>query len=126
LLPIKYDSNASAAEAIGMAARNLVSVGREAMTNGDDALKSQMPSACEQVGRITATHMLAHTTSYRFRLLGSFFSTPPFALRATLSLSRYGVGYMKICAACMDFYLFQLCANINLLRLFLYYVVHSC
>eukprot|EP00048_Salpingoeca_helianthica_P020212 m.5458 g.5458 ORF g.5458 m.5458 type:complete len:866 (-) comp4536_c0_seq1:83-2680(-) len=39
----------AAAEAIGMATRNLVAVGREAMAAGDEQLRAQMPAACEQV-----------------------------------------------------------------------------
>ncbi len=38
-----------AAEAVGMATRNLVMVGRESMATGDDLLRGQMPTACEQV-----------------------------------------------------------------------------
>eukprot|EP00043_Microstomoeca_roanoka_P010534 m.99948 g.99948 ORF g.99948 m.99948 type:complete len:845 (-) comp14918_c0_seq4:93-2627(-) len=38
-----------AAESVGSAIRNLVSVGRNAMEQGDDLLRSRMPVACEQI-----------------------------------------------------------------------------
>ena len=42
-------SPCAAAEAIGVASRNLVTVARDSMATGDELLKANMPIACEQV-----------------------------------------------------------------------------
>ena len=59
-----------AAEAIGVAVGNLVSVGTEAMGQGDEQLKSQMPAACEQIsaaGRLFADATVELKVGARWR-----------------------------------------------------------